>query len=190
MIPVFQTRYAAETFGNCFEACLASILELPLTAIPDRAELVNDDAWADQVNRARIAGGEQAVGDLDLPPEYLQGEQLLRDWLAGVGIGWLDLTIGVGADKIPERRWLEVAAGILERGYWIAHTRTAPEATAHATVWFGDTLEHNPHRSWPAGKPLGPLHAATVLVAGDPALLARTLDPLPDVAGLLEAAAA
>ena len=65
MIPVFQTRYSAQTFGNCFEACVASILELPLTAVPDRAQFVNEDAWADLVQRTTRAGGDP--GDLDLP---------------------------------------------------------------------------------------------------------------------------
>lgn len=190
MIPVFQTRYAAETFGNCFEACIASILELPLGAIPDRAALVDADAWADLVSRARLAGGEQAVGDLDLPPEYDEGEDRLRAWLADRGIGWLDLNVGEGRRDVREDDWLTLTGAGFATLYWIAHTRAAPTSTSHATVWRGGQLEHNPHRGWPEGKPLGPLHAATLLIAGNPALLARTLDPLPDVAGLLEEAAA
>lgn len=189
MIPVFQSRYAAETFGNCFEACVASILELPLAAVPDRAALVDADAWADTVSRARVAGGDQAVGDLDLPDAYSEGETRLRAWLADRGIAWLDLTLD-DPGGLTEREWLDAADGILDRGYWIAHTRAVPTATGHATVWRGRRLEHNPHRSWPADRPLGPLHVATLLVAGDPALLTRTLDPLPDVAGLLDQAAA
>lgn len=190
MIPVFQTRYAAETFGNCFEACIASILELPLAAIPDRAALVDADAWADRVSRARLDGGEQAVGDLDLPIEYHRGEDELRAWLAGIGLGWLELPVGRGRRSVPTHDWERVTATDFAAVYWIAQTRATPTSTAHATVWRGGLLEHNPHRGWPAGKPLGPLHAATLLIAGNPALLARTLDPLPDVAGLLEQAAA
>ncbi len=40
MIPVMQTR-VGETNGNCFEAALASLLELPIYRVPDfpRAEL-------------------------------------------------------------------------------------------------------------------------------------------------------
>ncbi len=34
MKPVFQTRFGFED-GNCFEACIASILEIPLDDIPD-----------------------------------------------------------------------------------------------------------------------------------------------------------
>lgn len=188
MIPVFQTRYAVETFGNCFEACLASILELPLAAIPDRAALVDADAWADRVNQAHIAGGDQAVGDLDLPAEYEAGEEALRQWLEERGLAWFDILIGSAAEKVvPERVWLDVASKVFARGYWIGHTRTAPRATSHATVWRGASVVHNPSRGWPADKDLGPLHAATLLVAADPAKIAR-LQPLPDVAGVLDRA--
>ena len=190
MIPVFQTRYAAATFGNCFEACVASILEVPLSSVPDRSALVDADAWADLVNQAQIAGGDQAVGDLALPTEYEAGEQALRTWLEERGLAWLDLWIGKAADEIPEGRWLEVAAVVFASGYWIAHTRTSPTATSHATVWHGATVAHNPHRGWLADRALGPLHAATLLVAADPALLARTLEPLPDIAGELARVAA
>jgi len=127
MIPVFQTRYAAATFGNCFEACVASILEVPLSSVPDRSALVDADAWADLVNQAQIAGGDQAVGDLALPTEYEAGEQALRTWLEERGLAWLDLWIGKAADEIPEGRWLEVAAVVFASGYWIAHTRTSPD---------------------------------------------------------------
>ena len=34
MIPVFQTRIG-KISGNCFAACIASILEVPLTTVPD-----------------------------------------------------------------------------------------------------------------------------------------------------------
>lgn len=186
MIPVFQTRYAVETFGNCFEACIASILELPLSSVPDRAALVDLDAWADEVSRARAAGGEQAVGDLDLPSTYDAGEDELRVWLASKGLVWLDLDIAPGG--LTSEVWLEVAERIYSAGYWIGHTRQSRRATAHATVWKGSAVVHNPHRNGPVdADELGPLFAATVLAAGDPALLARTLEPLPDVAGALQA---
>ena len=44
MKPVFQDRYGSAD-GNCFEACLASILELPLTSIPDFVRNNPPDWW-------------------------------------------------------------------------------------------------------------------------------------------------
>ena len=41
MIPVDQTRYGAE--GNCWNACLASVLEISLETIPD----FDDETWYD-----------------------------------------------------------------------------------------------------------------------------------------------
>lgn len=184
MIPVFQTRYATETFGNCFEACVASILELPLSAVPDRAALVDGDAWADLVTRTRAKGGETAVGDLELPDAYDDGEAVLQAWLAERGLAWLDLDID--PKGLTAKAWLGVAARIFDAGYWIGHTRQSRASTAHATVWKGDAVVHNPHRGGPVdAEALGPLFAATVLAAGNPPLLARTLDPLPDVVGRL-----
>lgn len=48
MIPVEQTRFGgpdhpAEERGNCFVACLASVLELPLSDLPDVA--ADDSGW-------------------------------------------------------------------------------------------------------------------------------------------------
>lgn len=184
MIPIFQTRYAVETFGNCFEACIASILELPLAAVPDRAQFVDADKWADTVATAQRAGKD--VGDLDLPPDYERGELALREWLEDHGLAWFDVWLD---DKtITPAGWLEVARGALLRSYWIAHTRTTPSATLHATVWHGAEVAHNPSRGAGLTATLGPLLAATLLVAGDPAKTARTLEPLPDIAGALAAA--
>lgn len=186
MIPIFQTRYAVETFGNCFEACIASILELPLAAVPDRAQFVDADKWADTVATAQRHGED--VGDLDLPTDYDRGELALREWLEERGLAWFDVVFE--ANGLTPAIWLDVAAdGSLLHSYWIGHTRAAPSAPLHATVWHGAKLAHNPSRGdlRPYAS-LGPLTAVTLLIAGDPAKTARTLEPLPDVAGALAAA--
>ena len=46
MRPVHQTRFDAET-GNCYAACLASLLEIPLGHVPDD---LNGDDWLDRAN--------------------------------------------------------------------------------------------------------------------------------------------
>lgn len=172
MIPVFQTRYAVETFGNCLEACIASILEVPLSVIPDRAAQVDLDAWADLVSRTRFARGERAVGDLELPASYELGEEDLRAWLLERGIGWLDL------DQVHDQAEALDVMGQMG-GYWIAHTRQSRAATSHATVWLGRELVHNPSRKAADldAKALGPIHAITLLVASRPAATVELLGP-------------
>ena len=49
MKPVFQTRYG-EGRGNCFQAALASILELELDEVPDFVNAYRDD-WFKEVER-------------------------------------------------------------------------------------------------------------------------------------------
>ncbi len=45
MIPIDQTN-TSTTSGNCHQASLASILELPLDEVPDFCNLYDDDNWA------------------------------------------------------------------------------------------------------------------------------------------------
>lgn len=188
MIPVYQTRHSAQAFGNCFEACLASILELPLGAVPDRAAHLDHDRWADLVQTTEREKGLAAVLELDLPPEYDLGEVELRAWLAARGLAWVDTWLEPPNGMIDAKTWLEFAETTLKASYWIGHTRGGERGLAHATVWHGARLVHNPARRGSTLDPaeLGKLHAATVLVAGDPALLARRLQPLPDVRAELE----
>jgi hypothetical protein len=44
MIPVYQTIFTAPG-GNCLQACLASIFELPLEEVPHFAAIETDDWW-------------------------------------------------------------------------------------------------------------------------------------------------
>lgn len=44
-----QTRFG-EGVGNCFQACLASILNLPLESCPDIAKM-SDETWFDEVSQ-------------------------------------------------------------------------------------------------------------------------------------------
>lgn len=45
MIPIHQTRFGKD--GNCFQACLASVLERPLESVPDFCQEPGDGAWWD-----------------------------------------------------------------------------------------------------------------------------------------------
>lgn len=44
MIPVYQTIFTVPG-GNCLQACLASIFELPLEEVPHFAAIETDDWW-------------------------------------------------------------------------------------------------------------------------------------------------
>lgn len=48
MKPVFQTRLGNK--GNCFEACIASILELELKEVPDLLAYEESGEWVDKLN--------------------------------------------------------------------------------------------------------------------------------------------
>lgn len=63
MIPVFQTILGPER-GNCFAACLASILEVPLETVPghDGCDTGRDEEW----------------------------RAIYTDFLNGLGFGWFD----------------------------------------------------------------------------------------------------
>lgn len=48
MIPVYQTRTVAnDATGNCFNACVASILEMPLRDVCDVLPDFNGDYWGE-----------------------------------------------------------------------------------------------------------------------------------------------
>jgi len=47
--PVKQTRTGPK--GNCFQACVASVLELPLEAIPDFCNGANADDWFQEFSK-------------------------------------------------------------------------------------------------------------------------------------------
>lgn len=53
MIPITQTRTGPD--GNCFSACLASILEVPLHVIPEFA--LDEDLFLDQIQEFLLPHG-------------------------------------------------------------------------------------------------------------------------------------
>jgi hypothetical protein len=83
LIPVEQTRFNAED-GNCHPACIASILEVPLDAVPQPTveEMASYEGWGQYCERLRrnflhprnlhdIAFPIHSVeGDLVKPPGY------------------------------------------------------------------------------------------------------------------------
>lgn len=179
MIPVFQTRSTTEALGNCFEACLASILEIPLARIPDKAAYLPDD-WADQVAQARERGDVRRL-ELDV------GDWIdeLRGWLLQRGVLWLELAIDHRG--MTEADWRRAVAE-MGPGYWIGVHASAGEG-AHAIVYLGEEPVHNPARGLLGAEGLEELIAAHLLVVADPRRVVRELgrEMLPDLAGHLDA---
>jgi hypothetical protein len=86
VIGVHQTILTKEEGGNCFAACLASILEVPLVAVPNAAVL-----WAQ--------------GEVD------EGWSLINDWLASLGlrIGSFD---GDPDGWLPHGYWIAIVPSL------------------------------------------------------------------------------
>lgn len=83
MKPVEQTRFNAHD-GNCHAACIASILEVPLDAVPQPtvAELADFEGWEGYLVRLRrdllhprnlhdiVIGVRDGLGNMVRPPGY------------------------------------------------------------------------------------------------------------------------
>ncbi len=66
MIPVYQTMTIAnDGCGNCFNACVASILELPLRDVAQVLPSFAGDYWGEWANWARDRGLEITYHSLD-----------------------------------------------------------------------------------------------------------------------------
>lgn len=175
MLPVFQTRLTRGQCGNCFEACVASILEVPLELVPDLGRLVLERRpdWPDVV-RACDAAGERLPwpdGADDLYEERM--ERFLRE------LGLLRVEYTIGAEPgcaYTEEEWLELVETF---GYtWIAATQVTAR-WRHATVWQGRRFVHQPSPGYPLDpETLGPLREATIFWALDPGLTGRALGRL------------
>ena len=44
MIKVYQTKYGKKD-GNCFQACVASVMEMKLDDVPDFCNIYSEDTW-------------------------------------------------------------------------------------------------------------------------------------------------
>jgi hypothetical protein len=114
---IFQTRADSET-GNCFEACVASLLDCELDAIPAYTE-----------NNERM---QPYLGRLD-------------GWLRGRGLAVITIKVdektgndGVSPDRLPDF--------IGEDTPWIASVDLDDAGHHHAVVMRGSRLWHDPQR--------------------------------------------
>jgi hypothetical protein len=122
MKPVDQTLTGEA--GNCFSACLASLLELPVEQVPN-------------------------FGVDGLPPfGVTEAEHLLwsrrffenvNAWLAPLGFSYFEVAT---PEALPEILWAAVPSG-----FWIAVGPGGRETTNHAVVMQGREIVHDPHPS-------------------------------------------
>lgn len=114
MTPVAQTILKPPT-GNCFAACVASILELPVATVPNMYE-----------------GADTLLYDRDKAYDRVQR------WLRGMGLRLLSFD----RDDAEEAH-IDWGRTWRPSGYWIA-THEPVGGTPHATVWKGDRFVWNP----------------------------------------------
>ena len=99
MKPIDQTRFGMP-FGNCYEACLASLLELPLNDVPDLGALKTDK----DISECTLD---------DSPPKW---EMVLLEWLHSMGVSFYCLKYcKYVVSKLPENA-LIIVGGLNSNG--------------------------------------------------------------------------
>lgn len=69
MNPVLQSRFEGDRGGNCFSACVASLLDLPLVEVPDFPDSAEHFWFAEFVDWC----AERNVGVIYFPGNYTKG---------------------------------------------------------------------------------------------------------------------
>jgi hypothetical protein len=140
MRPAFQTVLGPK--GNCFAACIASLLEVSTGEVPDLVDGLP----------------EPGEGD-DARDWWLALFSRLNDWLRPRGLCYFEVTTQT---PIAETYlWRTIAPGML----WIA-VGEGLEGSPHAVVMDGYELLHDPH---PFGGGLKACFGIGLLVPLDPA---------------------
>ena len=116
MRPVVQTRlHSPGKPGNCFAACLASLLECDINDVPwpNQANVDSDD-WGSYWRRIAV-------------------------WLAERGLFMIEWDVDVKGPK----PWVSDAAADAE-AYWLA-AGPSPRGVRHSVVMKGAEIVHDPH---------------------------------------------
>lgn len=143
MTPVTQSHLHAppESYGSCWRACLASVLDLPERAVP---HFVDPRLFSDG------SGDAPSVNLLD----YIHGAALVDWWYAGLAwlrmLGYELVEVDLSDEYAPVRDEYLISSG--------GHSPRSPfppghaEATTHAVVYGRQTdgsyrMVHDPHPS-------------------------------------------
>ena len=155
MTPVDQAHYRLDDpLGDCLAACVASVLDLPLEAVPDvMAPLLDGTA-----------------------PEGYRYTAAMNEWLISTGLWLKHRFYGRVRSRFYGRplTW--------HSGYWIAATRSkaVPGGGLHSVVMFGDEVVHDPQplaRQEPYASRPYRFAGELWFEAWDPALAASGLRP-------------
>lgn len=156
MIPIMQTRVGdnPDAPGNCFAACLASILEVPLSEIPDELE---------SIDKVKAEGRWTGIKEDDWSRAWSEWWILVSDWLFlkfGLGIQDVQYSSGTGG-LIQDDEFYCILGG------------TSPRGLSHAVVAKGPNIVHDPHPE--GGGLVGKPDTVTYFVISNPAVITRVL---------------
>lgn len=144
VIPVDQTEYGP--FGNCFAACVASLLEVPIEEVPNF--MLGLPTWDPEDPGARS----------DWSRAFFAG---VNNWLAPRGLFYFEISTPGG---IPSC----VAEAIHLSALWVG-AGEVDGGTHHAVVMHGPRMVHDPH---PRRAGVTQVDTIGLLVPLDPARLA------------------
>lgn len=123
MIPVDQSIVnhcpAEGRYGDCFRACIASILELPIAVVPHT-----------------MAYDETLVAD---PGQWFPA---LNAWLSPRGLTYMDLSLH---SMTPDRYFRDLMPGNFS--LWHVISGISPRGYRHAVVGHNGVVVHDPHPS-------------------------------------------
>ena len=132
MIPVDQQEIDLKGYGDCMRACLASLLELPLSKVPHLRKLQTEGKpWFPAFFKFLKAHGYEYVGSFE--PYYVCCNRLGPDFGKPVVYNWADLDT-----RCPGVKGFYMAGGPSPRG----------AVGGHAVIVDGlGGLQHDPHPS-------------------------------------------
>lgn len=138
MKPIMQTTFYSEengeakTRGNCFVACVASILEFPIEAVPDWPRLsFHKSNWKLDLMTWLNCYGLQIETFARKSPGAPIPHNLRKP---DVG-GWIHLDGGKGKFKIEEPDYY-IVSGPSPR---------FPDKIWHSCIWYNGEIVHDPH---------------------------------------------
>lgn len=128
MKPVMQTRVGGnpECPGNCFAACLASILEIDISEIPDELE---------SIAQVKADGRWTGIKEDDWSRSWAVWWVTVSDWLFDrFGLGMIDIQYKTGTGGLVRDDDIYCILG-----------GKSPRGLPHAVVAKGALIIHDPH---------------------------------------------
>lgn len=135
MIPVYQTTFHRDDvpisagLGNCFVACVASIMEFPIHAVPDWPRLAyRYNNWQSHIERWLNCYGKtyqtvyrKHAADTEIPASLQKPD--VDGWLNSNGVRYKE-------ENPP---------------YYIVSGRSPRGSFNHSCIWYQGEIVHDPH---------------------------------------------